>query len=125
MISPAGITATHSAIEQFAKLDSGIAVDDAVMAIRPVDLKNVPLIPTVEDSSSVSSIMFFPRYLLGHEGVRKLFNSWIADNRKISTLCMPGGIVRVDAAKSQTKPTNQTADGQLGKALNCHPLPSQ
>jgi hypothetical protein len=125
MISPAGITATHSAIEQFAKLDSGIAVDDAVMAIRPVDLKNVPLIPTVEDSSSVSSIMFFPRYLLGHEGERRLFNSWIADNRKISMLCMPGGIVRMDAAKSQTKPTNQTADGQLGKALNCHPLPSQ
>ena len=125
MISPAGITATHSAIEQFATLDSGIAVDDAVMAIRPVDLKNVPLIPTVEDAASVSSIMFFPRYLLGHEGVRKLFNSWIADNRKISTFCMPGGIVRVDAAKSRTKPTNQTADGQLGKALNCHPLPSQ
>ena len=125
MISPAGITATHSAIENFAKLESGIAVDDAVMAIRPVDLENVPLIPTVEDSASVSSIMFFPRYLLGHEGERRLFNSWIADNRKISMLCMPGGIVRMDAAKSQTKPTNQTADGQLGKALNCHPLPSQ
>ena len=125
LISPAGINATNLAIENFAKLDVGIAVDDAVMAIKPVDLQNVPLIPTVQDSTSISAIMFYPRYLLGHVGVRNLFNLWITENRRITTMCLPGGLVRVDAAKVQTKPTLQTADGQLEKALKCHPLPSR
>ena len=111
LISPAGINATNLAIENFAKLDVGIAVDDAVMAIKPVDLQNVPLIPTVQDSTSISAIMFYPRYLLGRVGVRNLFNLWITENRRITTMCLPGGLVRVDAAKVQTKPTLQTADG--------------
>ena len=125
LISPAGINATNLAIENFAKLDEGKAVDDAVMTIRPVDLQDVPLIPTVQDSASISTIMFFPLYLLGHVGVRNVFNLWITENRKISITCLPGGLVRANAADIQIKPTRQNADLQLEKALKCHPLPKQ
>jgi len=124
LISPAGITATHSAIEKFAAIGSGIAVDDAVMAIRPVDLEGVPLIPTVQDSSQINSVMFFPRYLLGHESVRRLFTSWTVENRKLLITCLPGGLVRADAGLSSLKKTDQTDVSQFNKALRCHPLPT-
>jgi len=125
LISPAGITATHTAIEDFAAIGSRIAVDDAVMSIRPVDLKDVPLIPTVQDATQVNSIMFFPRYLLGHEGLKKLFVKWIQSNRNITMKCLPGGLVRADVGEIQIEPTNQTELGQLYKSLDCHPLPKQ
>jgi hypothetical protein len=123
LISPAGITATHHAIEKFAELESGIAVDDAVMSIRPVDLEGVSLIPTVQDSSQINSVMFFPRYLLGHESVRRLFTSWAVENRKLLITCLPGGLVRADAGLPSLKKTDQTDVGQFDKALRCHPLP--
>jgi hypothetical protein len=123
LISPAGITATNSAIEKFAAERSGIAVDDAVMAIRPVELELVPLIPTIQDAATINSIMFFPRYLLGHKGVLRLLNAWAIENRHIRMTCLPGGLVRADAGLKKDEATGQTDVGQLNKAILCHPFP--
>jgi hypothetical protein len=121
-ISPAGITATHTAIEDFAKIGIGITVDDAVMAIRPVELRDTPLIPVTSDSGDYNSALFFPRYYLGHEGVRRLLKGWTDANRPITVTCLPGGLVRLDAADSELLPVEQTPGRKFDRALRCHPL---
>ena len=121
-ISPAGITETHTAIEDFAKIGIGITVDDAVMAIRPVELRDTPLIPMISDGSDYNSALFFPRYYLGHKGVRQLLKGWSDANRPITVTCLPGGLVRLDAADSELLPVEQTPERKFDRALRCHPL---
>lgn len=122
-ISPAGITATHTTIEDFAKIGIGITVDDSVMAIRPVELRDTPLIPSIADSGDYNSAMFFARYYLGHDGVRKLIKGWTDANRPISVSCLPGGLVRLDAGEPEVLPVEQTAARKFDRALRCHPFP--
>lgn len=125
LISPAGITATNSTIEEFAKLGTRITVDDSVMSIRPVDLENIPLIPSIADSSQYDSALFFSTYYLGHAGVQKLLEGWISENRLLTITCLPGGLARVDAGVSRDEKTVQTVKGQFNRALRCHPLPTK
>lgn len=123
MISPSEITATHKAIEVFAASDSRISVDNAVMTIRPVILKDVPLMPTIENASEIDSVLFFARYVTDQESREKIFNSWVQENRLISITCLPGGLVQADAEYPQTEPTNQSGEELMGKAQQCHPQP--
>ena len=122
-ISPAGITATHTAIEDFAKIGIGITVDDAVMAIRPVELRDTPLIPVISDSGDYNSALFFPRYYLGHKGVRQLLEGWSDANRPITVTCLPGGLVRLDAAEPALLPIQPIPERKFDRALRCHPFP--
>jgi hypothetical protein len=121
-ISPAGITATHKAIEEFALIGPGTTVDDSVMAIRPVELRDVPLIPMISDSGDYSSALFFPRYYLGHNGVRTLLKGWDRALRPITVTCLPGGLVRLDAGDSVVEPFEQSPVAKFNRALRCHPL---
>jgi hypothetical protein len=122
-ISPAGITATHTAIEDFAKIGIGITVDDPVMTIRPVELRDTPLIPTIADSGDYNSALFFPRYYLGHNGVQRLLKGWTDANRPITVTCLSGGLVRLDAADPELLPVEQTPERKFDRALRCHPFP--
>ncbi|CAB4551998.1 MAG: hypothetical protein F2545_01250 [Actinobacteria bacterium] len=122
-ISPAGITATHTAIEDFAEIGIGITVDDAVMAIRPVELRDTPLIPVISDSGDYNSALFFPRYYLGHKGVRQLLKGWSDANRSITVTCLPGGLVRLDAAEPALLPIKPIPERKFDRALRCHPFP--
>ena len=121
-ISPAGITATHKVIEEFALIGPGTTVDDSVMAIRPVELRDVPLIPMIADSGDYSSALYFPRYYLGHSGVRRLLKGWVETNRPITVTCLPGGLVRLDAGDPEIFPLDQTHASKFNRALRCHPL---
>lgn len=125
LIGPGEITATHLEIEKFALLKDRITVDDAVMSIRPIEVGDVPLIPTISATDSYDSALFFSNYLLGHAGLRKLMESWIVSNRKLTVTCLPGGLVRVDAAPPSTEMTEQTLEGQFNRVLGCHPLPEK
>ena len=121
-ISPASITATHKAIQEFALIGPGTTVDDSVMAIRPVELRDVPLIPMIADSGDYSSALYFPRYYLGHSGVRRLLKGWVETNRPITVTCLPGGLVRLDAGDPEVLPLDQTPESKFNRALRCHPL---
>ena len=124
-IGPSEIKATHRVIEEFADVGSRITVDDAVMSIRPVELGKVPLIPTVSETDAYDSALFFSNYQLGHVGVRKLIDSWIVSNRKLTVTCLPAGMTRIDAAPTAKESTGQTLEGQFNRALGCHPMPTK
>jgi len=121
-ISPGGITATHNTIEEFALIGVGTTVDDATMAIRPVELRDVPLIPTISESGDYNAALFFPRYYLGHEGVRKLLRGWDEANRPITITCLPGGLVRLDAGDPVDERIEQSSISKFYRALRCHRL---
>lgn len=125
LIGPAGINATHEAIEGFAARGSRIVVDDAVMSIRPVDLGDAPLIPTISNYDNYDSALLFSNYQLGHDGVRKLIDGWITSNRKLTVTCLPGGLARIDAATPADAESKQTVNGQFNRVLACHPMPTQ
>jgi hypothetical protein len=125
LIGPAEIRATHSVIEEFASIGSRITVDDAVMSIRPVQLGEVPLIPTVSETDAYDSALFFSRYLLGHVSVQNLIEGWIVSNRQLTVTCLPAGMARIDAALATEEQTGQTVEGQFNRALKCHPMPTR
>jgi hypothetical protein len=123
LISPSEISATHQAIEDFAKDTPRIAVDNAVMSIRPVILKDVPLIPKVQNALDIDAVMFFARYTLDQKSRQSIFQIWIADNRLISIRCLPGGLVQADASERIANTTNQTDVDLMAMAQKCHPQP--
>jgi hypothetical protein len=123
LISPSEITATHQAIEEFAASDLRISVDNAVMSIRPVILKDVPLMPTVEKTSEIDSVLFFARYVTDRESRLKFFQSWITDNRLVTIQCLPGGLVQADATEKVNTSTLQTDVELMAMAQRCHPEP--
>ena len=125
LIGPAGINATHRAIEDFASIGSRILVDDAVMSIRPVDLGEVPLIPNISVTGNYDSALLFSNYMLGHSSVRKLIDGWIVSNRKLTVTCLPGGLARIDAGPPTEGESKQTVNGQFNRVLRCHPMPTQ
>ena len=125
LIGPSEIKATHSVIEEFASIGSRITVDDAVMSIRPVELGEVPLIPTVTETDAYDSALFFSPYLLGHVSVRSLIERWIVSNRQLTVTCLPAGMARIDAAPATEETTGQTVDGQFDRVLGCHPMPTR
>jgi len=124
-IGPQEIKATHSVIEEFASIGSRITVDDAVMSLRPVELGEVPLIPTVSEPDAYDSALLFSNYLLGHAGVRSLIDAWIVSNRQLKVTCLPGGMARIDAASAAEESTGQTLEGQFNRVLGCHPMPTK
>ena len=123
LISPSEITATHQAIEEFAASDSRISVDNAVMTIRPVILKDVPLMPTIENPSEIDSVLFFTRYVIDRESRLRFFQSWIADNQLVTIQCLPGGLVQADAIERVNTSTLQTDVELMAMAQRCHPEP--
>jgi hypothetical protein len=124
-VTPSVISQTHQTIEDFAKIESGIVVDDAVMSIRPVDLQFAPLIPNVGDANDFDSALFFPTYQIGHKGLRIFLNGWIAGNREIVITCLPGGLVRADALPVADEPKEQLMKEKFDQALSCHPIPGK
>lgn len=123
LISPSEISATHRAIEEFAASDLRISVDNAVMTIRPVTLKDVPLMPTVQDASDIDSVLFFARYVIDRESRLEIFQSWITDNRLVTIQCLPGGLVQADAREKVNTLTSQTDVELMAMAQRCHPEP--
>jgi hypothetical protein len=95
------------------------------MSIRPVQLGEVPLIPTVSETDAYDSALFFSRYLLGHVSVQNLIEGWIVSNRQLTVTCLPAGMARIDAALATEEQTGQTVEGQFNRALKCHPMPTR
>jgi hypothetical protein len=123
IIGPGEISLTNTLVKDFAREGNRIAVDDAVMTLNPVEHEETPLISKVTDTSQIDSILFFPAFILGEAQVTNFFQSWIDQGRVVSMKCLPGGLVRADAAGGQaSKP--QTSRGQFNKALRCHPRPA-
>lgn len=123
LISPSEISATNRAIEDFARKESRISVDNAVMSIRPVALKDVPLMPTVQNALEIDEVLFFARYIPDRESTQNIFRVWITDNRLIAINCLPGGLVQADARERNVKETNQTDIELMAIAQKCHPQP--
>ena len=123
LISPSEISATNRAIEDFARKESRISIDNAVMSIRPVALKDVPLMPTVQNALEIDEVLFFARYIPDRESAQNIFRVWITDNRLIAINCLPGGLVQADARERNVKETNQTDIELMAIAQKCHPQP--